>query len=120
MATILIADDDEGVRALFSRVLTSAGYRVLLANDGERAMALLAREPCDLVVADLVMPGREGIETIQAVRKEHPSVKVLAGSGAFAGEMLTTARALGAGEALAKPVTRGQLLAAVRRLLEPD
>ena len=115
---ILVVDDDEGVRNLFWQVLTGAGYDVTLAGDGQQALKLVEDQEFDVVVTDLVMPEREGIETIQAIRKEHRDLKIIAISGAFGGKMLRTAELLGAGAALLKPVAPDLLLATVRRLIE--
>jgi hypothetical protein len=115
---ILVVDDDEGIRNLFWQVLTGAGYDVSLAGDGQQALKLVQDQEFDVVVTDLVMPEREGIETIQAIRKKHRDLKIVAISGAFGGKMLRTAELLGAGAALLKPVAPDLLLATLRRLLE--
>jgi DNA-binding response OmpR family regulator len=117
--TCVVADDEPGVRALITRVLTRANFQVFAASGGREAVALLATHPTDLLVTDLAMPGGEGIETIRAVRKQYPALKILAISGAFGEDMLRTAELLGADASLAKPFTADLLLAAVRALVEP-
>jgi CheY-like chemotaxis protein/two-component sensor histidine kinase len=120
---ILVADDDEGVRRLFCKVLEAQGYPVTAAADGRQVTALIADQQEDfrLVIVDLVMPEREGIETICSLRKNRPDVKILAVSGAFKGRMLdsmlTCASMLGADATLPKPVRPEDLLATVRTLL---
>ena len=120
---ILVADDDEGVRRLFCKVLEAQGYPVSAAADGRQVTALIADQQEDfrLVIIDLVMPEREGIETIRSLRKNRPDVKILAMSGAFKGRMLdsmlTCASMLGADATLPKPVRPEDLLATVRTLL---
>ena len=120
---ILVADDDEGVRRLFCKVLEAQGYPVTAAADGRQVTALIADQQEDfrLVIVDLVMPEREGIETICFLRKNRPDVKILAVSGAFKGRMLdsmlTCASMLGADATLPKPVRPEDLLATVRTLL---
>jgi len=120
---ILVADDDEGVRRLFCKVLEDQGYPVTAAADGRQVTALIAdqKEDFRLFIIDLVMPEREGIETIRSLRKNRPDVKILAMSGAFKGRMLdsmlTCASMLGADAALPKPVSPEDLLATVRTLL---
>jgi len=111
---VLVVDDDDGVRDLFQGVLEGAGYEVLSAGNGEQAMAIVQSHALDVVVTDLVMPVREGIETIRAIRKGYPALKIIAVSGAFSGSFLEAAQILGASAALMKPVTPEQLLAAVR------
>jgi PAS domain S-box-containing protein len=115
---ILVVDDEEGIRNLFWQVLTGAGYEVSLASDGQQALKLVQDREFDVVVTDLVMPEREGIETIQALRKEHRELKIVAISGAFGGKMLRTAELLGANAALLKPVTPALLLATLGGLIE--
>ena len=120
---ILVADDDEGVRRLFCKVLEAQGYPVTTAADGRQVTALIADQQEDfrLVIIDLVMPEREGMETIRSLRKNRPDVKILAMSGAFKGRMLdsmlTCASMLGADATLPKPVRPEDLLATVRKLL---
>ena len=71
----------------------------------------------DLVVTDLVMPGKEGIETIQALRLEQPEMKIVAVSGAFGGAFLQVAKGLGADATLKKPVSSSDLTATVAAML---
>jgi CheY-like chemotaxis protein len=117
-ATILVVDDDEGVRGVFEDVLTDAGYAVIVAEHGTQALKLLRTHRVDAVVTDLVMPEREGIELITILRKEHPDLRIIAVSGAFGGRFLPIAGSLGADITLPKPVSSLQLTAAVRGLLE--
>ena len=115
--TILVVDDEEAVRRLLQEVLGER-YRVLLAADGREALEAIAGEPnLDLVITDLVMPNLEGIETIQAIRKAKPGLKIVAMSGVFGGHFLKSAKALGADATLRKPIrvdvlheTLGELL----------
>jgi PAS domain S-box-containing protein len=111
--TVLVADDEEGIRTLFQETLTEAGYEVLLASSGDEVMAVLKSRAVDLVVTDLVMPGQDGIDTIRMVRREHPTVKTIAMSGAFGGQFLKTAELLGADATLSKPVLPERLISMV-------
>jgi PAS domain S-box-containing protein len=101
--TILILDDEEGIRHLFRDALDAAGYATVCCDTGKAAMAELEEHPFDLLITDLVMPDQEGIETIRLVRKV-PQVKILAMSGYGGGEYLHVARLLGAKDTLPKPV----------------
>lgn len=114
---ILVVDDDEGVRDVIRSMLESAGYAVLLAENGKEAMKLLKTQRADLILTDLVMPEQEGIETIKALRLEYPDVKVIAMSGAFGGDYLRIASYLGAHATLAKPIQMDALLKLVRGLM---
>ena len=115
---VLIADDNPGVRKLFELILAAEGYKVALAGDGQQVLTRLQSESFDLVVTDLVMPNREGIETIRTIRQEHPEMKIIAVSGAFGGRLLKAASMLGADVTLLKPVSPDELLCAVRRLID--
>lgn len=116
-ATILIVDDEAGLRRMIGTALKSAGYRVLEAGDGREAIDLLGRTSVDLVLTDLIMPGQEGIETIRELRRNFPEVKIIAISGAVLGGLLRMAQILGADAALAKPVDFEELVTTVREVL---
>jgi CheY-like chemotaxis protein len=116
-ATILVADDEEGVRKHFQQVLTDAGYKVLLADNGRSAINMLRVHHPDVVLMDLVMPEVEGIEAIMNIRQEQLGWKIIAISGAFDGKFLEVAEALGADATLAKPVTAHELRETIRQLL---
>jgi len=117
-ARILIADDDAEVRGFLRAALESGGYEVVEAANGKQALAAVRAGGVDLAIMDLVMPEQEGIETIVALRKEAPSVGIIAISGALEGPYLGMARALGAQAALSKPVSAELLLAKVAEALK--
>ena len=117
-ARILVADDETGVRAFLRAALEDGGYQVTEAADGKEALRQARAGQVDLVITDLVMPGQEGIETIQALRRDVPGVGIIAISGAFGGEFLKTAQMLGAGAVLSKPVDAKLLLARVAEVLK--
>jgi CheY-like chemotaxis protein len=112
-ATVLVVDDDEAVRKVLRYMLEGGGYRVLEAGDGRQALAKVRGEEVALVLTDLVMPEQEGFETIQVIRREWPSIKVIAMSGAFGGEFLHVAKLLGAHSTLQKPLRAAIVLGAV-------
>jgi CheY-like chemotaxis protein len=115
---ILVADDDPEVRAFLRLALEQGGYDVVEAEDGGRAMEMLMDGGIDLVLMDLVMPGQEGIETIQAIRKEMPDTRVIAISGGFGGQFLGVAKMLGADATLEKPIPPSALLEKVGEVLQ--
>lgn len=117
-ATILVVDDEEPVRTFVCEVLAGDGYTVLQAENGTQALERVDSASVDLVITDLVMPEKEGIETILELRKSHPALDVVAMSGAFSGEYLSTARLLGAHATLAKPIDPVGLLALVQDILK--
>jgi DNA-binding NtrC family response regulator len=121
MARILVVDDDEQVRAMLRRTLEREGYEVEEAADGQVALDAHRRQAADLLIVDIVMPEKEGLETIFELRRDDPGVKVIAisGGGHLAPQgYLDTAARFGAQRTFAKPVDRDQLLTAIRELLE--
>jgi CheY-like chemotaxis protein len=114
---VLVVDDDPGVRDVIRSMLEASGYSVLLAENGKEAMRVLKTEQADLILTDLVMPEQEGIETIKALRREYPGIKVIAMSGAFGGDYLRIAAYLGAHATLAKPIQMEALLRLVEETL---
>ena len=117
-ARILVADDEAGVRSFLRTALEGGGYEVIEAADGRQALKQARAGGVDLVITDLVMPEQEGIETIQALRKEMPGIGIIAISGAFGGQFLEMAQTLGADAALTKPVSAELLLAKVAEVLK--
>ena len=79
---ILVADDDEQYRALIRRTLERAGHEVVAVADGLAVLAGIDAPGLQLVVLDLIMPGKEGLETIMAIRRQRPDLRVIAISGA--------------------------------------
>ncbi len=121
MARILVVDDEPGVRSLLRRVLEGAGYEVQEASNGEEALERYRPSPADLVIMDLLMPQKQGIETIIELRKEFPAVKVIAISGVppkGTTDFLALALRAGARQALKKPFETEALLNAVAQELQ--
>ncbi|MBI5693494.1 MAG: response regulator [Verrucomicrobia bacterium] len=122
MSRILLIDDDDALRTVLARALTQAGYEVVEANEGRRAVECLRRSPVDVVVTDLIMPGQEGIETIMQLRRDHPALPVIAMSGGMANSphYLDLARRLGARRTLQKPFLVEDIVLALRSVLPPS
>ena len=117
---ILVIDDEEPVRTVLRQMLEKEGYEVEEAPDGAVGLSLLQDHPIDLVITDLFMPEKEGIETMREVQKSFPQVKIIAMSGG--GRMgkldfLPMAESFGAQRTLAKPFERKELLETVRAVL---
>ena len=120
MHRILVIDDEETIRDIFRQMLEMEGFEVAEAPDGREGMMLQRKRPADLVITDLIMPDKEGLETIKELREEFPQVKIIAVSGGGwmdAESYLLTAKRIGADRALTKPVGRKTLLTSVRELL---
>lgn len=104
--SVLIIDDDTELLRQMTLSFVRAGYDVQVAPDGEVGISRFLEAPTDLVVTDIIMPNREGIETIMALKTASPSVKVLAISGGGrigSANFLELAHHVGADGTLAKP-----------------
>jgi CheY-like chemotaxis protein len=120
MARILVIDDDGQVRGAIRRILERADHTVLDAADGETGIRVYRERPTDLVITDIFMPERDGIETIQQLRREFPGVKIIAISGGDRTQTVDLrkdAELLGASRSLRKPFELTELLKAVSELL---
>jgi DNA-binding NtrC family response regulator len=122
MATcsILIVDDEPGIRELLGIMLESHGHSVVTAEDGIQAPKVMATRPIDVVITDLLMPERDGLEFITEVRKKYPKVKIIAmsGGGHVARESyLRIAKTFGAHFILEKPFNQSDVLHAVETVL---
>ena len=119
MATILIIDDEQIIRALLRSALEAAGYEVTEATNGRQGLELYRHRPTDLVITDILMPELSGLEMLLALTREFIHAKVIAISGV--GEeknVLDVAKLLGARQTFQKPLSMPQLLDAVRYELE--
>ncbi len=120
MTRILVMDDDELLRSALRVVLEAAGYEVIEAADGNAGLRLQREQDADLVLVDIFMPERDGLEVIRALRAEIPQPKIIAMSGGGQTgqiEVLEAAAAFGAARTLLKPFQPRQLLKAIRDLL---
>jgi CheY-like chemotaxis protein len=121
VGTILVADDEEGVRALVASVLQDAGYTVELAKDGEEAIERLRSMGDDirLILLDLTMPILGGAEAATELRRIQPDTPIIAMSGYGDIEVMQRFSEVGVDDFLPKPFTPDQLAAKVRDLLAP-
>jgi len=113
--SILVVDDNSNLREALVAVLGSEGYEVLQASNGDAAITHMHEQPVALLITDLVMPEREGIETIRHFIQEFPHIPIIAMSGVS--DYLPLAKALGAAVVLQKPIAYTDLLQAVRNLI---
>ncbi|MEZ4387388.1 MAG: response regulator [Candidatus Krumholzibacteriia bacterium] len=119
MATILVIDDDQEVREFLVTVLERAGHEVSAASNGRDGVAMFREKPVQVVITDIIMPEKDGIETILDLRRAHPDLKVIAisGGGRTTPEnYLHSARLLGADRAMRKPFKNEEILRAVAEL----
>lgn len=122
MGRILLIDDDDSVRTMLRLTLTEFGHTVIEARDGVEGLAIFPPGGVDLVITDIVMPGKEGIEVIIELRRLHPQLKIMAISGGGRvgpNDYLRIASYLGAAKVLAKPFSNQELLAVIDELLPP-
>lgn len=120
MRNILVIDDDKLMRLAVARILISAGYNVAQAADGDEGLHMYREGEFDLVITDLIMPDKEGIQIIRELRKENSKIRIIAMSAGGRGgamDYLKWARLMGAKQCLSKPITREDLLNAVTSVL---
>ena len=120
MSRILLVDDDESFRPMLHETLERFGYEVVTAVNGREASDRYRERPADLVLTDLIMPDKEGLETIRDLRRLWPDARIIAMSGGGrtnADNYLKMARTMGAAEVLSKPFSNKELLAAIEAAL---
>ena len=131
MAKLLIIDDEEDIRIVLRQILERAGYEVDVAADASEGMDLLRASGADLVITDIIMPGKDGVQTVYDIRMEFPNTRIIVISGGgnvkpmeyepaaiATTAYLASATAAGADLALTKPFEREELLDAVKGLLD--
>jgi len=115
---ILIIDDDPHTRMLLGLMLE--GYDIAEAENGEKGLRAHRENPADLVITDIIMPDKEGIETIRELKQDWPELKIIAVSaGGYAEpkDYLELATLVGADDTIRKPVEPDELIGAVRKLI---
>ena len=115
--TILVADDDSGVRSFLRKLLEGLDYHVLEAKNGREAAQRIETTEVDLMIMDLAMPEQEGLETIRKLHHMRPGLKIITMSGRLAGPLLEAATDFGAMASIAKPIQPDELLDVVDRVL---
>ena len=120
MAHILVIDDDPFIRDVLRQTLERTGHEVVLADDGERGLQIFREDQFDLVITDLIMPKKEGVETIVEMKRFSPEAKIIAISGGYrlpAENYLKIATTLGVNGTLIKPFEKAELMATVDEVL---
>ena len=121
MAKILVIDDEQQMRLLLTRMLTREGHEVFIAQDGEEGVQSFHQFKPDLIITEIVMPNKDGLEVIMELIKLNPQFPIIAMSGdcsaTTANFKLEIAETLGAKYVLLKPFTHEQLLEVVQLAL---
>jgi putative nucleotidyltransferase with HDIG domain len=114
---ILIVDDDEAIRHLLQQILEREGYNTELAVDAEDAILFLNEQAVDLVISDVAMPGKSGIQLLEEIKKNHPNVPTLMISGISTKKTAESIISMGAYDFLLKPFQKKQVLISVSNAL---
>lgn len=120
MARIVLIDDDHAMRGMLMQMLTRLGHQVFSAADGKSGLKAVSEHQPELLITDIFMPEMDGVETILALRRTAPQIKIIAISGGGRtthGDYLPIARKLGARVTLAKPFDREEIKTAVETAL---
>ncbi len=120
MAKILVLDDEPSILLMIKKMLEREGHEVDLAMNGMEGMELFEKNKPDLVITDIIMPEKEGLETILELRKKHPELKIIAisGGGRIGPQgYLPSAKYLGADMVFQKPLVQKEFIQAVATLL---
>jgi DNA-binding response OmpR family regulator len=121
MGSILIIEDDVEIRNMLKIMIQRAGYFVQTAENGLEGVNAFKRSPSDIVITDIVMPEKEGLETILELREDYPNVKIIAISGGGrhdAKNYLRSAKDFGADYIFNKPFGQKEIIAAIQDLLK--
>lgn len=120
MARILVIDDEELARFTLREILEEAGHEVMEASNGNEGTASQRTNPCDLVITDMIMPEKEGLETIAELKGEYPDLKIIAISGGGRTrnmDFLKLAGEFGADQVIVKPFSEDDLMKGVKACL---
>jgi len=121
MNKLLIIDDDDQFRAFMSEALSDKGYEVLTASDGNEGLKCIADQHPDLVITDIVMPEKEGVEVIMELKQSNNLIPIIAMSGGNLGNAdsyLKMAKKLGADAVISKPFLLDEIITEIKKLLD--
>ena len=118
LPSVLTVDDEIGLREMLTFALTGRGYRVVSAADGDEAIEKVRKEPFDLVVCDVMMPGKGGIEVLKMVKQIRPEIQVIMATGYPTTETTEESMKQGAYDLITKPYCLDHLCALFEKILE--
>jgi len=121
MSRILVIDDEDQMRQMLKQTLERAGYEVIDAPNGEKGVQLFRESPADLVITDLIMPEKDGMETVIELKRDFPDINIIAISGGSRAmdprDYLHYATQVGVVCTFTKPIEPQELLNAIKELL---
>lgn len=115
---ILVAEDKDSMAAMIARTLAEEGYEVVLASNGDEAVKTFVRGRFDLVLTDLKLPGRDGLEVLKQIRKDNPMIPVIVMTAFGSIEVAVEAMKMGASDFITKPFDVDHLILIIRKALE--
>jgi DNA-binding NtrC family response regulator len=120
MALILVIEDDIQLQKVLHQMLAHEGYEVQVASNGVEGIRCYHNTPADLVITDIIMPEKSGIETISELKGTYPEVTIIAMSGGGRADikLLEIAETVGAQRTINKPFTREKFIATVKEVLK--
>ncbi len=121
MARILIVDDESQIRKMLRQMFEREGFEVSVASNGMQGIKAYRENPADLIITDIIMPVKEGVEMIMELKKDFPDAKIIAISGGRRigpDEYLKIAERIGVNRTFKKPLEREELLKAVKEILD--
>ena len=122
MTSILVIDDDPEIRTYVREILEAEGHEIREAKNGVEGIKTHRKSPADLILCDILMPEKDGLETVRELHREFPSLKIVAMSGdspwKTAFDFLAMAKTFGAGASIHKPISPKTLLSTIREILE--
>ncbi len=117
VARILVVDDDKNQRNMLVFALETCGYRVTAVAGGGEALAAAAKDPYDAAICDVMMPGLDGVKTLERLRAISPKMRVIMATGYATAQTAAKSKMLGAFNYLAKPYEMNDLLDVLERAL---
>lgn len=121
MTRILVIDDESLLRSTVCTILNREGFSVESACDGDTGIASVRKNPPDVVITDIFMPNKDGIEIVMELKRYSPEIKIIAMTGGGEARMMEISQAaqlLGADRVLRKPFDKDTLLAALKEVLK--
>jgi len=113
---ILVVDDEDSLRLFLIRALKKSGFFCKSAPDAESALATIDKEPFDLIISDISMPGMDGVEMLKKIKKSHPDISVIIMTGYGSEYSYVDIMDAGASDYMTKPFNIDSALARINRI----